>query len=172
MECLGRRTSSSSGTTIALDAFDITGYLEQASAPARIDDNNYAYLAYTPGIASKASTWAWSRWDKSGYWAASNDTYAYTDKKGHMVRFTFWGTAASWISCTSNTKGKAKVTLDRGTPGERTTTIDLYSYRTIWKNPVYTTGLLGAGTHTVEIECLREKRPASWWYTIAVTGST
>ncbi len=140
-----------------MDALDITGYLGQADTPTRIDDANTGYATYDP---------SWSRWDASGYWAAYKDTYAFTDQATYKVTFTFYGTYLSWVSRTANTQGKAKVTLD-GNDAEAVT-IDLYSPSTLWKKSVYSTGLLPDDTHTVTIECLGTKNPASWWYSIGV----
>ena len=68
---------------VLLDALDVTGYLDQAQATTKIDDGDSSYFAYHPGAASGASTTKWSRWDNSGYWAAYQDTYAFTDKLGY-----------------------------------------------------------------------------------------
>ncbi len=160
--------ASPDGKAIGVDGFDITGYLDQAQAVTKIDDKDYTHSAYVPGIAAGASTTAWSRWDASGYWAAYEDTYAYTDQPTYKMTFTFDGTFASWVAATSNTKGKALVTLDKGTAEEEITTVDLYSPTTLWKKPVYSTGLLSSGTHTIEIECLGTKNGSSWWHTIDV----
>ncbi len=157
IKCLGTKNIASSGTAVCLDALDIRGYLEQAPQTTRIDDNNAGYATYSP---------AWSRWDASGYWAAYLDTYAFTDQATYKVTVTFHGTYLSWVSRTANTQGRAKVTLDGNDAG--TVTVDLYSPTTIWKKSVYNTGLLDDGTHTVVIECLGAKNPASWWYSIGV----
>ncbi len=157
VECTGDKNPGSSGTAVNLDALDITGSLDQADAPTRIDDDNATYATYDP---------AWSRWDNSGYWAAYLDTYAFTDQATYKVTVTFHGTHLSWVSRTANTQGMAKVTLD-GNDAEAVT-IDLYSPSTLWKKRVYSTGLLTDDTHTVVIECLGTKNPASWWYSIGV----
>ncbi len=165
---------STDGKAIALDAVDMKAYLEQALVATKIDDNDYAHSTYTPGIATGASTTAWSRWDASGYWAAYQDTYAYTDKDDYEVTFTFEGMSASWVAATSNAKGKALVSLYNGPVDEVGTnlvssaTVDLYSPSTQWKRTVYTTGYLPESTYHLVIECLYEKNPASWWYTIDV----
>jgi hypothetical protein len=96
------------------------------------------------------------------------DTYAYSDQDGAKVTIAFDGTFLSWVSRTSRTQGKARVTLDPGVPGAKTQIVDLYSPSNAWKKTVYSTGLLADGPHTVVIECLREKNWASWWYTIGV----
>ncbi len=166
IECLGEKNSGSWWYSIGIDAFDIAGTLKQSPATTKIDDNDYSYFTYDPGIATGASTSKWSRWDASGYWAAYEDTYAFTDQAGYKTTFTFDGTYASWIAATSNTKGKAKVTLDGDTANAKT--VDLYSPTTLWKQSVYDTGILAPGIHTVEIECLHEKNSKSYWYTIDV----
>ncbi len=157
LECTGDKNASSSGTAVNLDALDITGSLDQAATPTRIDDNDTSHATYEP---------AWSRWDSSGYWAAFMDTYAFTDQATYKVTVTFHGNHFSWVSRYSNTQGQAKVTLDGNDAGA--VTIDLYSPSTQWKKRVYSTGVLSDDTHTVVIECLGTKNPASWWYTIGV----
>ncbi len=157
IECTGTKNPSSSGIAVSLDALEIAGTLDQAATPTRVDDNDAGYAAYDP---------AWSRWDASGYWAAYLDTYAFTDQATYKVTVTFHGTHLSWVSRTANTQGKAKVTLDGNDAGA--VTIDLYSPSTLWKKRVYSTGLLTDDTHTVVIECLGTKNPASWWYSIGV----
>ncbi len=166
IECLYEKRAASGWYTIDVDAFDIVGTLEQSPTVTKIDDNNYAYFAYAPGIATGASTSQWSRWDGSNYYAAYNDTYAYTDKVGYKTTFTFNGTYASWVACTSNTKGKALVTVDGDTANAKT--VDLYSSTTLWKQKVYDTGILADGSHTVVIECLGTKNVKSWYHTIDV----
>ena len=148
---------SDDGKAIGLDALDITGYLGEGQQLSRIDDNDSSYCAYDP---------AWPRWDASGYWAAYQDTYAFTDQTTNKVTVTFHGRYLSWISRTANTQGMAKVTLDGNTAEAQT--IDLYSPTTRWKKSVYSTGFLTDDWHTVVIECLGTKNPASWWYSIGV----
>lgn len=172
IECTGEKNGSSAGTSIALDALNITGSLGQSPGVTKIDDKNYGYCTYFPDIVQGWSDSAWSRWDDSGYWAAYQDTYAYTDNDNYEMTFTFHGIHASWVAATSNAKGKAVVRVYNGTvdPGNlvSTTEVDLYSSSTVWKRSVYSTGFLGEGVHTVVITCLHEKRSASGWYTIDV----
>ncbi len=159
IECLGTKNPASWWYTTGVDAFDITGTLVQSPTITNVDDKSASYFAYAPD---------WSHWDDSGYWAAYSDTYAFTETDGDKVTFTFHGTYASWVAATSNTKGKALVTLDPGTSDEKTTPVDLYSPTTLWKQNVYDTGLLSDGAHTIEIECLREKNWASYYFTVDV----
>ncbi len=172
IECLYQKRAASGWYTIDVDGFDILGTLEQSPTVTKIDDKDYAHFTYSPGIATGASTTEWSRWDGSGYYAASDDTYAYTDQVGYQAGFTFDGGYAAWVACTSNTKGKALVKLYAGTvdPGNlvSTTEVDLYSSTTKWKQKVYDTGILTPGHHTVVIECLGTKNPSSWYHTIDV----
>ncbi len=166
VECLYEKRSASGWYTIDVDGFDILGTLEQSPTTTPVDDKDYAHFTYDPGVATGASTSQWSRWDNSNYWAAYLDTYAYTDQLGFKTSFTFNGTYASWLACTSNSKGKALVTVDGDTANAKT--VDLYSPTTKWKQKVYDTGILSPGSHTIVIECLRTKNPASVWYTIDV----
>jgi hypothetical protein len=72
-----------------------------------------------------------------------------------MVKFT--GTYLAWIAKKSPVYGKAKVTVDGGTP----VTVDLYSAGTLWQNKVWDTGTLSAGPHTVKIEWTGTKTAAA-----------
>ncbi len=172
IECLGEKRAGSGWYTIDVDGFDVLGTLLQSPTVSKVDDKDYSQFTYTPGIGGGASTSEWSRWDSSGYYAAFDDTYAYTDQVGYKASFTFDGAYAAWVACTSNTKGKAQVKLYDGPvdPGNlvSTTEVDLYSPTTKWKQTVYDTGMLSPGIYTVIIECLGTKNPASWYHTIDV----
>ena len=70
---------------------------------------------------------------------------------------TFVGSYLSWIAKKSPVYGKAKVTLDGGTP----VVVDLYTAKEVWKQKVWETKTLVPGTHTVKIEWTGTKNSAA-----------
>jgi hypothetical protein len=61
---------------------------------------------------------------------------------------SFTGTYMAWVVKQSPVYGIAKVTLDDKAP----VNVDLYSASTLYQRPVWNTGTLASGTHTVKIE--------------------
>ncbi len=163
IECLYQKNGASGWYTIDVDGFDILGTLEQSPTVSKIDDKEAGFCTFTP---------AWARWDNSGYYAAYQDTYAYTDKVGDKMSFTFDGSYAAWVACTSNTKGQALAKLYAGSVDPAnlvsSSTVDLYSSSTLWKQKVYDTGFLTPKKYILVIECLGTKNAKSWWNTIDV----
>ena len=76
---------------------------------------------------------------------------------GATITATFSGTSFTWIAKTSSSYGKARVTLDGGTP----VLVDLYSASALYRRAVYTTGTLAQGVHTVKIEWTGQKNAGS-----------
>ena len=73
------------------------------------------------------------------------------------VTFRFVGTYCAWLAKTSDTYGKATVTVDDGTA----VTVDLYSKNVVWRHMVWETKTLPFGEHTVKIERTGKKRTAA-----------
>ena len=69
----------------------------------------------------------------------------------------FTGTRLAWIAKESHVYGKAKVTLDGGSP----VTVDLYSASVLWLQKVWDTGILASGAHAVKIEWTGTKSAAA-----------
>ena len=93
-------------------------------------DRNITYLGY---------------WSDSGdtAWQASGNSFKSTAQPGAAAVVEFTGTAVTPVLRTTPWYGKAKLTLDPGTPGEETQTIDLYSASMGWK----VTGLYSKTAH-------------------------
>lgn len=105
-----------------------------------------------------------SRVKYSGYsWknATSNAEYtqstAKTNTNKGSATLTFQGTGIRYVSRTTSWLGKAKVSIDGGTP----TTVDLYSPKTVWQKPVYEKRGLTNTTHTIKVEWAGTKNPLS-----------
>jgi hypothetical protein len=95
----------------------------------------------------------WNTGSSSHY---SGGSHTYVNATASVtVKFT--GTYLAWITKKSAAYGKAKVTLDGGTP----VTVDLYNSSVLYKQKVWNTGTLADGTHTVKIEWTGTKRSAA-----------
>jgi hypothetical protein len=126
------------GTTINLDALDITGTLTTATRPpvmTRYEQTN-SKLRY-------AGTWTSST---SSYYSGSS--YKYVNASGASVTAAFSGTAVNFIAKTSATLGQARLILDGGTP----VLVNLYSSTTRYKQTVWSASGLAPGNHTLVIE--------------------
>jgi len=146
VEWTGARSASAIGANINIDAFDIAGTLSQAPAvPAARWEQNDTHFVY-------AGTWT-----ASSSSSASGGSFRFVDSAGSSVTVTFVGSYLSWIAKTSPAYGKAKVTLDGGTP----VVVDLYSAGALWKQRVWETNTLVPGTHTVKIEWTGTKNSAA-----------
>jgi hypothetical protein len=159
VKCKGNKNGSSSGTSIALDALDIHGYLRQAPQTLRLQETD-------PKVAYSGT------WTSAGTWSASGGAYVSTDEAGAKVTFTFTGTYAAWVARTTAWYGIAQVSLYAGAvlPENLVETgpIDLYSATTGWKKTVYSTGLLPQDTYNLVIERKGDKYWKSWGKAIAV----
>jgi hypothetical protein len=146
IKCLGTPSPGHTGTAITLDAIDMTGYLTQAPMPTRHeqDDTNINY--------------AFNDWTTSYSGSASSGSYLSAAAPGSSVNVTFNGNYCAWIAKKGPGCGKALVVLDDGTPGEWSTTVDLYaaSYDR-YKQKVYNTGYLTNGPHTLSIYWIGQK---------------
>jgi SpoIID/LytB domain protein len=141
IEWTGTKNASAIGTYVGIDAFDVVGTLAQATAtasgptPTRYEQSD-SHIAYTG---------TWTTWN-TGY--VSGSSCKYSNLTGAAVNLQFTGTYLSWVGIKGPLYGKAKVTVDSGTPE----VIDLYSPTSVFKSSVWNTGTLTSGTHTVRIE--------------------
>jgi cell wall-associated NlpC family hydrolase/N-acetylmuramoyl-L-alanine amidase len=129
------KNESSSGYVVNVDALEIMGSLTQAPVPTRYQQDN-SNLTYS------------GSWNTSWTWSASGGTFRYANAPGAAVSVEFDGTYLAWITKTAPNYGKARVSLDGGAP----IVVDLYSASTVWKQNVWSTGVLAPGTHTVTIQ--------------------
>jgi SpoIID/LytB domain protein len=104
-----------------------------------------------------------------GYWTTSTVAGASggsvtSAASAAKVSVAFDGTYLSLLTKTAPYYGKATVTLDGGTP----VTVDMYSPTVLYQQPVYNTGNLAAGIHTLTIEWTGTKNAASAGYMVGV----
>jgi len=99
----------------------------------------------------------------AGTWSSSSTSYAsggsfrYVNRAGASVTVHFSGTSLTWIAKKSSVYGKAKVTVDGGSP----VIVDLYSASVKWQQKVWSTGALPQGDHVVKIEWTGSKNASA-----------
>jgi len=88
---------------------------------------------------------------------ASGGSFAYSHASNASVTIHFTGIELAWIAKTGPAHGIAKVKVDSGA----WEMIDLYSASAAWKVPVWNTGVLAEGAHTVTIQWTGTKDSAA-----------
>ncbi len=146
IEWTGTKNPAATATNVGVDAFNVIGSLIGATRYEQTDSR----ILYTPASPSTA-------WVTASNTSASAGSWRYTNTAGGSVTAIFNGTSLSWVTVKSPSYGIARVTLDAGAP----VTVDLYSASALWRQTVWTTGTLTAGTHTVKIEWTGTKNPAA-----------
>jgi hyaluronate lyase len=96
-------------------------------------------------------------WTFTGGADDSGGSLRYAEDPASSVTAKFTGTSVSIITRKGLALGKLKVTLDSGTP----IMVDCYSATPSYKQKVWSSGTLPAGTHYVRIECAGSQNPAS-----------
>ncbi len=117
---------------------------EAATTRFEQDDSRLAYVGAWNSVNSKARE-------------ASQRSFRWTNSTGASVIVQFSGTYLAWIAKTSPVYGIAQVSVDGGPAAN----VDLYSATIKWQQPVWSTGTLAAGTHTVIIKWSGSKRAAA-----------
>src|SRR4029077_3115355 len=107
IKVLGTKNASSSGTSVALDAFVVGGTTTQESAPA---------IGY-------------DTWTNTNSVNADGGNYRVASLAGARARVTFTGTGVDWITARGKAYGKASVTIDGVPKG----TVDLYAAAQTWR---------------------------------------
>jgi len=130
------------GTRVNIDAVDVAGTLTPADLTGLTTvEQTDSRLAYT------------GNWRTFKAASASGGSAAYVNSRGASVTINFTGSYLVWLSKTAPTYGIARVTVDGGTP----VLVDTYSSTTKYKQPVWNTGPLSEGAHTVVIEWTGKK---------------
>ena len=147
------------GRAMALDAVRVMktstvgGELLTAPKPQTYQDHNFK-LAYS------------GNWTPVDTRSASGWTFRSADEEGAKVTIKFKGVNLTWLARTTRWYGKAEVTVDGDTENRKV--VNLFSWWTRWQVPVYDTGLLDYGEHTVEIRWAGRKNDWSWGTSISV----
>jgi hypothetical protein len=104
-------------------------------------------------------------WKSTSQAAATDGTYRSSKTATATVTVKFTGTSIDWVTAKGKAYGKAKVTIDGGTPA----TIDLYKATTTWQSIVSFSGL-SAGNHTLVIQVLNQKNASATATTVVIDG--
>ena len=146
IEWTGVMNANGMGANINVDAFEIAGTVTQAPSaqPIRYEQND-GHFVY-------AGTWVTSTTT-----SASAGSFRFANTARSSVTVSFVGSYLSWIAKKSPVYGKAKVTLDGGTPAM----VDLYNATEVFKQKVWESGVLVPGTHTIKIEWSGTKSSAA-----------
>jgi hypothetical protein len=160
IKCTGTPSPGHAGTSISLDAIDVTGWLTQAPVPSRAEQDGSGF-SYN------------GTWGRAYTASASGGSYDYTNDTAGWVQVEFTGRYLAWVAKTCPWYGRAEVTLVGGVDGvsaDIVTIVDLYSATTGWQKTVFNTGLLDEGVHKVKIRYLGTKYYRSTGYTINIDG--
>ena len=142
IEVTGQKNAAAADSLIYVDAVDVQSRVED-------DDPSIAYSgSWTPDTGRN-----WSGTSlQTGAGVAMRSATA-----GSRAEFTFTGPSVSWIGFRGPWIGMADVSVDGGA----TTRIDLYSPTESVQVPVFTATNLAAGAHTLRIDVVGDKNPAS-----------
>jgi hypothetical protein len=156
IEVTGRKSSSSGGAWIWVDAFDVlsgtagggtgggTGGGSGGGTTTRAEENSAA-VQYAGSWSTNSST------------LHSGGSAVLSISTGARATFTFNGTAARWIAYRDEWSGIAKIYID----GVFQTQVDTYASPAQAKAVVYTTPTLTAGAHTLTVEVTGQKSGAA-----------
>jgi Big-like domain-containing protein len=140
IESTGQKHAASTGASIAVDAFEITGVGE------RFEETEWA--------VTYAGTWTHNNYNKPFSGGAS----AVTLVGGARTTFSFSGTGVSWIGARAERTGIAHVFID----GAHVTTVDTYSPNGEgFQETLFTATGLVSGAHTLAIEATGTKNPVA-----------
>ncbi len=134
IEWTGEKNEASTGYLVNVDALFVRGALMQPP--------DLTWYQQSAGELLYAGVWT-----EVATASAHDGSFYYADSPGASVVIEFEGTHLEWFAKTSSAYGKAFVRVDDG-PAEL---VDLYSSDTLYRQCVYSTGALTAGTHSLTI---------------------
>jgi len=140
IEWTGTKNASSSGTFIGVDALDCAGYF------------TLRRFEQTDAFVAQEGTW---NVGNNTFMSAGN--YMWANTAGSTAHITFRGTRFDWVTIKNSGMGIAEVSVDGAAPVE----VDLYSPTTQYQVPVWSSGTLTHGTHTVAITWTGRKNASS-----------
>jgi hypothetical protein len=159
-----------SGSAIAVDSFDNAYVTGRAGSSDFLAVNAYDSTfngGLVDGFVAKIVETYFEETSRTivytGAWASqacalcSAGAVKQTNVAGDRATFTFNGRGVTWMASRTRTSGKAKVFVD----GVWRATVNLYSYTTQHKRPVYTVTGLAAGAHTLRSIEVMGGRPAA-----------
>jgi hypothetical protein len=144
IEVTGLKNAASTSSLIVVDAFEVMPSVPLPTAGTRFEETGPS-VAYTPG---------WTQGDRTSTW--SGGTAAVSTTAGARTTFTFTGTSVRWIGFRGPQAGLARVSLD----GIFVTDVDTYAPDRL-QAVVFSTTQLPLGSHTLTIEVIGTRNPAS-----------
>jgi len=145
----GTKNASSSGTYIDVDA------VAYATGSANVDDTDSAF----------AYSGAWSSYNNASDYEGSHHT---ANSAGASVTISFTGTEGVLLGEKGDNTGIAHVYLDGVDKG----TVDLYSPAYTFQSPIYDTGVISSGSHTLRLDWTGTKNASSSNYYVDVDAVT
>ena len=128
----GTGNPAATGTLVPVDAFSYT-----SSGPTLVDDTS-------PAITYGG---AWNTAPQGGSPGYINETQHTSSTANASASFTFTGTQVTWIGPKNVDCGIGRVYLD----GVQVATVDLYATSWLKQVPLWTSGTLTPGSHTIKI---------------------
>jgi len=136
---LGTHDATATGFDVSVDAFDVLGKLLQTPKPKPPVWKRFEQTSSAVAF--------WGTWTLKREASLSGGSYRYTHSTVARAMLTMRGTRVRWIGKRGPTFGRAYVSIDGGTA----VLIDLYSSKVLYKQTLWTSGVLSAGAHTVRI---------------------
>ena len=120
IKALGAKRSASSGVAIPIDALDVVnGTLSQATSSLTRYEENHERLARVGPWSSVPST------------VFSGGRVRRANSGGAVFYCTFYGNEVRWIGSRASSYGKARVSIDAGTPQEVTLTAPSWAHQQV-----------------------------------------
>ena len=142
IEVTGQKNAAAADSLVYVDAMDVQSRVED-------DDRSITYSG--SWVPDTAQNWSGSSLE-TGAGTATRAAAA-----GARADFAFTGTSVTWIGFRGPWIGMADVSIDGGA----VTRVDLYSPAEQVQVPVFTATGLAAGSHTLRIDVVGDKNPAS-----------
>jgi len=153
---LGTHDASATGSDVSVDAFDILGKLLQTPPPK---PPVWKRFEQTSSAVAFSGSWTLKRET-----SLSGGSYRYTRSTTARATFTTSGARIRWIGKRGPTFGKAYVSIDGGAA----VVIDLYSSKVLYRQTLWTSAMLSAGTHTVRIRPTGTRNPRASGHYVGV----
>jgi hypothetical protein len=141
IEWTGTKNSAATNTNIGVDAFDVAGTLATVTHIEQTD----LHLGWRG---------SWAKVSATSY---SGGTAWYANADGSSVSIEFDGASVTLLGKKGPTYGFADISLDGATP----VSVDLYKSSIIYKQTIWTSGVISAGHHVVTLSWTGEKRAAA-----------
>ena len=142
----------------------VTGTKSSSATDSVVVVDGFIPSTSTVPVQDTSTALRWASWNGLRQSAAAGGTYRSNGLVGPFARFTFVGTAITFVTAKGPSLGVADVLIDGTT---RLSNYDFYAAEWQWQFPIALTGL-SRGTHTIEIRPKHVKNASSSGYGIIV----